>query len=340
MFPEAPLGRFHLLFTPRGVYLAQTCLAVPIVVALTCSAVRAVPSGLLAQARAFGAGTVAGVGAWRSVSHGSASSPASSPLSGRRCPRSARSFSSAATVYGSDQTLASATIFAVDQAQFAYAMALGIILLGLILIVDRGADLLAAPRRPGGLDAAVVVTVPPWRTGAAAADHVARGTAGQHRRAARRQPRAGAGGGARGSRAQRRGQEHPARDHRQGADAGDRDASSATGGWPRRCSRPTWPAARARANVELALAWWGVPRRDRRARANRRARSDACRAPRRPPGGGDVRRRAPPGAPGPRDRDPAGHPAARRAVRRPRPGQPWRTARRHCVGDPQPVPAP
>ena len=58
MFPAAPLGRFHLLFTLNGVYVAQTCLAVPIVIALTSSSVRAVPPGLLAQARAFDASTI------------------------------------------------------------------------------------------------------------------------------------------------------------------------------------------------------------------------------------------------------------------------------------------
>ena len=56
-FPEAPLGRLHLLFTLKGVYVAQTILALPIIVAL--SAPRScVPPGLLDQARAFGAGRV------------------------------------------------------------------------------------------------------------------------------------------------------------------------------------------------------------------------------------------------------------------------------------------
>ena len=53
MFPEAPLGRFHLLFTLKGVYIAQSCLALPVIVALTASAVSDLPPGLLAQARAY-----------------------------------------------------------------------------------------------------------------------------------------------------------------------------------------------------------------------------------------------------------------------------------------------
>lgn len=134
MFPEAPLGRFHLLFTPRGVYLAQTCLAVPIVIALTCSAVRAVPSGLLAQARAFDAGTVQ---VWTLAVRESRIGIITGIIAavGSALSEVGAVVLVGGNVYGSDQTLASATIFAVDQAQFAYAMALGIVLIGLILIV-------------------------------------------------------------------------------------------------------------------------------------------------------------------------------------------------------------
>src|SRR5262245_51577010 len=52
MFPDAPRGRFHLLFSLRGVYIAQTCLALPVIIALTASAVADMPAGLLDQARA------------------------------------------------------------------------------------------------------------------------------------------------------------------------------------------------------------------------------------------------------------------------------------------------
>ncbi|HTW20588.1 MAG TPA: ABC transporter permease [Mycobacteriales bacterium] len=134
MFPEAPLGRFHLLFTLHGVYIAQSVLSFPVVVALSCSALRAVPEGLLDQARAFDASRrqlwvlalrEARVGVLTAViaAVGSALSEVGAVVL------------VGGNIYGNDQTLASATIFAVDQAQFAYAMALGIILLGLILVV-------------------------------------------------------------------------------------------------------------------------------------------------------------------------------------------------------------
>jgi tungstate transport system permease protein len=134
MFPAAPLGRFHLLFTPRGVYIAQTCLAVPIVVALTCSSVRAVPPGLLTQARAFDAGTLQ---VWALAVRESRIGIITGVIAavGSALSEVGAVVLVGGNVFGSDQTLASATIFAVDQAQFAYAMALGIILFGLILIV-------------------------------------------------------------------------------------------------------------------------------------------------------------------------------------------------------------
>lgn len=134
MFPAAPLGRFHLLFTLNGVYVAQTCLAVPIVIALTSSSVRAVPPGLLAQARAFDASTIqvwtlaireARIGVLTGViaAVGSALSEVGAVVL------------VGGNVFGSDQTLASAALQEVNEAHFAGAMAIGIILLGLILVV-------------------------------------------------------------------------------------------------------------------------------------------------------------------------------------------------------------
>jgi tungstate transport system permease protein len=60
MFPHSrwgggPLGGLGWLYTQNAVILAQTLLAIPIVTALTASAVQQLPGGLLDQARAFGA---------------------------------------------------------------------------------------------------------------------------------------------------------------------------------------------------------------------------------------------------------------------------------------------
>jgi tungstate transport system permease protein len=134
MFPQAPLGGLHLLFTLNGVIVAQTLLAFPIVVALTAAAVQAVPAGLIAQARALGAGTrhvwllalrEARVGVMAAViaALGSALSEVGAVVL------------VGGNIEGSDQTLASAALEQVDAGHFAQAMAIGIVLLGLILLL-------------------------------------------------------------------------------------------------------------------------------------------------------------------------------------------------------------
>jgi tungstate transport system permease protein len=141
MFPAAPLGRFHLLFTLRGVFIAQTCLALPIIVALTSSSVRTVSPGLLDQARAFGAGTgrLAGL-AVREAKVGIMAATIA-------CVGSALSEVGAVVLVGGniegvDQTLASAALQKVDAGQFAPGVAIGIILLGLILVITAALTVL------------------------------------------------------------------------------------------------------------------------------------------------------------------------------------------------------
>jgi tungstate transport system permease protein len=141
MFPAAPLGRFHLLFTLRGVFIAQTCLALPIIVALTSSSVRAVSPGLLDQARAFGASRArlaalalrearVGILAATIAAVGSALSEVGAVVL------------VGGNIEGLDQTLASAALQKVDAGQFAEGLAIGIILLGLILLVTAALTVL------------------------------------------------------------------------------------------------------------------------------------------------------------------------------------------------------
>jgi tungstate transport system permease protein len=140
MFPQAPLGGLHLLFTLKGVFVAQTVLALPIVAALTASAVQSVPSGLLDQARAFGASVPQvwllglreariGVVAAGIAAAGSALSEVGAVVL------------VGGNIEGSTQTLASAALQQVDAGHFAEGMAIGIILLGLILIVGAALTL-------------------------------------------------------------------------------------------------------------------------------------------------------------------------------------------------------
>ena len=53
---QGALGSLHLAFTLRAVYIAQTVLALPYIVALTPAAIQGLAPGLLGQARALGAG--------------------------------------------------------------------------------------------------------------------------------------------------------------------------------------------------------------------------------------------------------------------------------------------
>ncbi len=55
LLPHGALGGLRIEFTLKGVYIAQTLLALPYTVALTAAAVNALPPGLLDQARALGA---------------------------------------------------------------------------------------------------------------------------------------------------------------------------------------------------------------------------------------------------------------------------------------------
>ena len=58
LLPQGAFGSLRIEFTLRAVYVAQAILALPYIVALTPAAIQALPPGLLAQARALGAGRV------------------------------------------------------------------------------------------------------------------------------------------------------------------------------------------------------------------------------------------------------------------------------------------
>lgn len=134
MLPAAPLGHYELLFTLKGVYIAQFVLCLPIIVALTASAVRDVAPGLLDQARAFGAGRVrVAVLAAREARIGIFAATIAAIGSGM-------SEIGAVVLVGGNiqdksQTLASAALVNVDAGRFSTGLAIGIILLGLIVII-------------------------------------------------------------------------------------------------------------------------------------------------------------------------------------------------------------
>lgn len=134
MFPAAPLGRFQLLFTLRGVFLAQTVLALPIIIALTSAAVRGISPGLLDQARAFRANRwQVSVLAMREARVGIMA--ATIAAVGSALSEVGAVVLVGGNIEGVDQTLASASLEKVQAGQFSQALAIGIILLGLIALV-------------------------------------------------------------------------------------------------------------------------------------------------------------------------------------------------------------
>jgi tungstate transport system permease protein len=146
--PQGPLGSLHLNVTRQAVFIAQTILALPYVVALSAAAIQGLPQGLLSQARVLDAGrrqlaTLAlreariGVMAALIAALGSALSEvgAIAIVGGN--------------VYGFDQTLASAALYEANAAHYDDAVAIGIVLIALILVLMCGVGVLQ--QKGGGI---------------------------------------------------------------------------------------------------------------------------------------------------------------------------------------------
>jgi tungstate transport system permease protein len=141
MSVQAPLGSLRLIWTREAVFIAQTILALPFIVALSTAAIQALPEGLLSQARLLGAGRrqvstlalrearIGVIAAIIAALGTSLSEVAAVSIIG-------------GNIYGYDQTLASATLFEVDAAHYADAVAIAIVLIVMILILMCGLGLL------------------------------------------------------------------------------------------------------------------------------------------------------------------------------------------------------
>jgi tungstate transport system permease protein len=146
--PQGPLGSLQLQLTRRGVFIAQTVLALPYIIALTAAAIQGLPPGLPAQARALGAGRFQlAVLALREARVGVIAAVIAAM--GSALSEVAAIAIVGGNVYSYDQTLASAELFETNAAHYADAVALGIVLLGLILILIGGLGVLQ--QREGGL---------------------------------------------------------------------------------------------------------------------------------------------------------------------------------------------
>ncbi len=132
--PQGPLGSLHLVLTKRAVFIAQTVLALPYIVALTAAAVRGLAPGLIGQARVLHAGRrQLGVLALREARIGVMA--ALIAALGTALSEVGAIAIVGGNVYGFDQTLASAALYQADAAHYADAVALGIVLIALILVL-------------------------------------------------------------------------------------------------------------------------------------------------------------------------------------------------------------
>ena len=144
----APLGSLGLLSTRRGVFIAQTILALPYTVALTAAAVEGLPDGLLVQARALGANRLqVALLAMREARVGIMAAVIAAM--GTSLSEVAAIAIVGGNIYGYNQTLASATLYEVNAANYPMALAIAIVLLAMILILMGSFALLQ--HQSGGL---------------------------------------------------------------------------------------------------------------------------------------------------------------------------------------------
>ena len=150
LIPQGVFGSLRIEFTLTAVYIAQTLLALPYIVALTPAAIQGLPPGLLHQARILGAGRLQLAGlALREARIGILAAVIAAL--GTSLSEVGAVVIVGGNVAGSDQTLASATLQQInDYANYPYAVAIGIVLLALILVL--AALLTWCQQRAGGIN--------------------------------------------------------------------------------------------------------------------------------------------------------------------------------------------
>jgi tungstate transport system permease protein len=129
-------GSLHIAFTLRAVYVVQTILALPFVIALTPAAIQGLAPGLLGQARALGAGRVQlAVFALREAKIGVLA--AAIAALGATISEVGAVIIVGGNIQGHDETLASALLeqFNFNNAGDQVAVAIGLVLLAMILVL-------------------------------------------------------------------------------------------------------------------------------------------------------------------------------------------------------------
>jgi tungstate transport system permease protein len=142
LLPQGALGSLRIEFTLRAVYVAQAILALPYIVALTPAAIQGLAPGLLDQARALGAGRAqVAVLALREAKIGVLAAVIAAV--GSTLAEVGAVVIVGGNIQNYDQTLASAVLQQVtDYTDYPYAIAIGIVLLALILVLIGSLTLL------------------------------------------------------------------------------------------------------------------------------------------------------------------------------------------------------
>lgn len=146
--PQAPLGGLHLNTTRESVYIAQTILALPYVIALGAAAFQSLPPGLLDQAQLLGARRWQ---VWLLALREARTGVVAAIIAalGTALAEVGAIVIVGANVYGYDQTLASAILFEANAARYTDALALALVLMALILVLMGSASLLQHQHRRG-----------------------------------------------------------------------------------------------------------------------------------------------------------------------------------------------
>jgi tungstate transport system permease protein len=135
LLPHGVFGSLHIAFTLQAVYVAQTILALPYIVALTPAAVLGLPQGLLDQARSLGASRLQLAAlALREAKIGVLA--AAIAALGSTLSEVGAVVIVGGNIQNYDQTLASAVLQQInDYTNYPYALAIGIVLLALVLVL-------------------------------------------------------------------------------------------------------------------------------------------------------------------------------------------------------------
>jgi tungstate transport system permease protein len=134
MLRQSPLGQFDLIYNLKGVIVAQSVLAFPIVIALTAAAVQAVDDGLLDQARVLGASRLrVGMLALREARVGVFA--AAIAALGATLSEVGAVVIIGGNIQGQTDTLATAVLLTISQGRYDEAIAYGTILLGIIFLL-------------------------------------------------------------------------------------------------------------------------------------------------------------------------------------------------------------